>query len=55
MKKEQWLSVIRHTLTFVGGILVIKGAIDESTLEQVISGVITLTGLIWGVLEKKEK
>lgn len=53
MTKEKWFSVIRHTLTFVGGILVLKGTIDESTLEQVVSGIMTLTGLVWGILDKK--
>ncbi len=53
MKKEMIFSVIRHTLTFVGGLLVIKGTIDENTMEQIVSGVLTLTGLIWGVVDKK--
>lgn len=55
MKKAQWMSVIRHTLTFVGGLLVIKGTLDESTSEQIISGLMTLVGLVWGVLDKKER
>lgn len=53
MKKEMIFSVIRHTLTFVGGLLVIKGTIDQDTMEQVVSGVLTLTGLIWGIVDKK--
>lgn len=53
MTKEKWFSVIRHTLTFVGGILVLKGTIDESTLQQVVSGIMTLTGVVWGILDKK--
>jgi len=53
MSKEKWYSVIRHTLTFVGGILVTKGIVDESVAEQIISGIMTLTGLIWGQLDKK--
>jgi len=53
MSKEKWYSIIRHTLTFVGGILVMKGTIDENTAEQIISGIMTLTGLIWGQVEKK--
>ena len=53
MNKQKWFSVIRHTLTFVGGILVMKGLIDESVVEQIISGVMTLTGLVWGQLDKE--
>lgn len=54
MKKEQIFGIIRHTLTFVGGLLVMKGLVDESTLETLISGLITITGLVWSVLEKNK-
>ena len=53
MTKEKWYSVIRHTLTFVGGVLVVKGTIDESVAEQIVAGVMTLIGLVWGQVEKK--
>jgi len=52
MKKEKWYSVIRHTLTFIGGILVLKGTIEESVAEQIIAGLMTLIGLVWGQVEK---
>jgi hypothetical protein len=54
MKKEQVLGVIRHTLTFIGGLLVMKGIVDESILETIISGVLTLTGTIWSVVDKNK-
>lgn len=53
MNKNQILSLIRHTLTFVGGVLITQGLVDDSQVEQIIAGIITLTGLIWGVIEKK--
>ena len=52
MKKEQILSVVRHTLTFFGGLLVMKGFIEESTAQEVIGGLITLISAIWSVIEK---
>lgn len=52
VKKEQVLGIIRHTLTFVGGILIMKGLIDESTVQEIIGGVVTLTGTIWSVVSK---
>jgi len=52
MTKEKWYSIIRHTLTFAGGMLVLKGTIDESVANQIIAGVMTLVGLIWGQVEK---
>ena len=54
LTKEQVLGIIRHTLTFVGGILIMKGIIDESTLGEVIGGVITLTGTLWSIIEKNK-
>jgi hypothetical protein len=52
LTKEQLLGILRHTLTFVGGILIAKGLIDEATATEIIGGVITLTGTIWSVIAK---
>ena len=52
LTKEQLLGILRHTLTFVGGILIAKGLIDETTATEIIGGIITLTGTIWSVLAK---
>ena len=54
MNKQQIIGIIRHSLTFIGGILVMKGIIDESTLGEVIGGVITLTGTLWSIIEKNK-
>ncbi len=54
MKKEQIFGVIRHSLTFIGGLLVMKGIIDDSNLETLISGILTITGIIWSVVEKNK-
>lgn len=54
LTKEQILGIVRHSLTFVGGILVMKGIIDETTLTEIIGGVITLTGTIWSIIEKNK-
>ena len=51
--KERILGIIRHTLKFVGGIMVMKGLVDETTVTEIIGGVITLTGTIWSVIDKK--
>ena len=55
MKKEIVLGVIRHTLTFVGGILIAKGLIDEGVLSEIIGGVITLVGGLWSVIDKAKR
>ena len=53
MSKEKILGIIRQTLTFAGGLLVMKGLIDETIVSEVIGGVMTLIGTIWSVLNKK--
>jgi hypothetical protein len=54
MNKEQILGIVRHSLTFIGGLLVMKGLVDESTVSEIIGGVITLTGTIWSIVEKNK-
>jgi len=53
MNKEQVLGVLRHSLTFLGGILVAKGLVDESTFVELSGALITLVGGLWSVLGKK--
>jgi hypothetical protein len=52
LTKEQIFGIIRHTLTFVGGILVMKGIVDEGLWAEISGGVITLTGAIWSIVDK---
>jgi hypothetical protein len=53
MKKEMVLGVIRHALTFAGGILVAKGLISENALQELGGSFITLVGGVWSILQKK--
>ena len=55
MKIASVLSVVRHILTFAGGILVSKGVIDEGTLTELVGGIITVGGIVWGILQKKNQ
>lgn len=52
--KDQTLGLIRHALTFVGGIIVTKGLVDESLFEEVLGGVMTLIGAAWSIVSKKK-
>ena len=54
MKREMVLGIIRHTLTFVGGIFITRGLIDESTLQTLVGSSITLIGAIWSVIDKNK-
>lgn len=53
MNKEQVLGVLRHTLTFIGGVLMAKGLIDEAMFSELSGAIITLVGGVWSVLSKK--
>jgi len=52
MNKNQILGILRHSLTFIGGILITKGFIDETLSNEIVGSIITLTGLVWSVVEK---
>jgi len=53
LTKEQILGIVRHALTFVGGIVVMKGLVDETIVTELIGGAMTLTGAIWSIIDKK--
>lgn len=55
MKKEQIFGMIRHTLTFVGGLLFYNGVLDESDATEIVSATMTLIGLVWSIIEKNKK
>lgn len=54
MSKEAILGVVRHILTFGGGLLVSKGTIDEATMLEGVGAIITLAGIVWSIRQKKK-
>jgi hypothetical protein len=52
MSKERVLGIVRHTLTFVGGLLVMKGLVDQGVVSEIIGGILGLTGTIWSIFDK---
>jgi hypothetical protein len=54
LTREQILGIVRHTLTFIGGIVVMKGLIDEGTMTEIVGGIVTLTGTIWSIIAKNK-
>jgi hypothetical protein len=52
--KDQVLGLIRHALTFVGGVIVAKGLVDEVLFQEVLGGIMTLVGAIWSIASKKK-
>ena len=53
LTKEQVLGIVRHVLTFAGGIVVMKGWADESVVTEITGGVMTLVGAIWSIVAKR--
>jgi hypothetical protein len=54
LTKEQLLGIVRHAVTFIGGILVMKGILDDSILQEIAGGVSTLAAAIWSMVEKNK-
>lgn len=52
MNKDQVIGIVRHALTFIGGIIVTKGLIEESTLLEIVGSISTLIGAVWSIIEK---
>lgn len=53
LNQDQWLGIIRHSLTFIGGILVTKGLVDETLWAEISGGALALVGAVWSILAKK--
>jgi hypothetical protein len=51
MNKEQVMGIVRHALTFIGGIFVIKGIATEAMTDEVIGAVVTAVGAIWSFIK----
>lgn len=54
LTKEQLLGIVRHSMTFIGGIFIAKGFIDETILTELMGGVLTTTGAIWSIISKNK-
>jgi len=54
LTKEQLLGIVRHAVTFIGGILVMKGLVDDSLVQEILGGVTTLAGAIWSIVDKNK-
>jgi hypothetical protein len=54
LTKDQILGITRHGLTFVGGLLIMKGLVDEALFTEISGGIMTLVGAVWSIINKKE-
>ena len=53
MNIESILGVIRHILTFGGGVLVSKGTLDQTMMLEGVGAIITLIGIVWSIRQKR--
>jgi len=54
LTKDQYLGLLRHTLTFVGGVSVTLGFADETIIAEALGLTMTLVGVLWSILTKKQ-
>lgn len=50
---EQWMAIVRHTLTFAGGVLLTAGVVSAELWAEVSGAILGLAGTIWSIIEKK--
>jgi hypothetical protein len=53
MNKEQLTGVVRHSLTFIGGLLVMHGYGDPDSWLAVVGSGVTLVGTLWSIFSKE--
>lgn len=46
------LGIVRHLLTFGGGLLVTRGLADASMVNEAVGAIVTLVGLAWSIKTK---
>lgn len=54
--KEQIIGIVRHVLTFIGGIVLVVGVTTESAVTEITGGLMTLVTIIfsWTAVDKKD-
>lgn len=52
MTQEQVMGIVRHALTFVGGILVLKGVTTDAAFLEISGLITTAIGAVWSVVTK---
>ena len=54
MNKDQVLGLVRHCLTFLGGILVAKGLATDAMSAELVGSTMSLVGIVWSIVSKKK-
>lgn len=54
MSKETIATIVRTVLKIGGGFLVAKGLADEAQIAEATGAVVSLIGIVWGILAAKK-
>jgi len=54
LSKEELLGIVRHGLTFIGGVIVAGGLLDAGIWAEISGSAITLAGVIWSIINKRQ-
>lgn len=55
MNKTTLLALLRHGLTTAGGALAAKGVADSAEVEQLAGALVTIIGVVWSIVEKRNR
>lgn len=54
MTLEQILGIVRHALTFIGGMLIMKGTVDATEWAELSGSIIAVIGGVWSIVDKNK-
>lgn len=55
MTLEQILGIVRHALTFIGGMLIMKGTVDATEWAELSGSIIAVIGGVWSIVDKNKR
>lgn len=50
--KDTILSILRHALTFGGGLVAANNGVSEDTAGTVTGAIVALVGVLWGAIDE---
>ena len=53
LTKEQLLGLVRHTLSFIGGILIAYSMVNPGMMNVILGSASTITSVIWSIMQKR--
>lgn len=54
LNESQWLGVVRHLLSAIGGVAVYNGVVTEDEAASILGCSLTLFAAIWSILTKQK-